>query len=224
MKSYKCAQCGLVNYSTNPTCRRCGFGGATETAAEVEVESAAQTAPSRRIIKGAAQIFAVVCGLLLIAYFSLTLTSNPLTSEQRQIVNRAIDVLDQQSFSGDAFLLRRLVNFRATDNWWNRWVGHGQAYAATNFPFEVVTLYPDFFTRASDDVERAMILLHETYHLRGYGEPQAHRQVWLQKHKLGWTQERYGQTRVWKNVREFTAKFAPEMFRCGPDGHSDCME
>jgi len=170
------------------------------------------------------QVFAVVVSLLLIAYFSLTLTSDPLTSDQRQIVHRAIDVLEQQGFSGDAFLLRRLVNFRATDNWWNRWVGHGQAYAATNFPFEVVTLYPDFFNRAADDVERAMILLHETYHLRGYGEQQAHRQVWLQKHKLGWTQERYGKTRVWKNVREFTAKFAPELFRCGPDGQSDCME
>lgn len=193
-------------------------------ATEVSAESAAPPRPSRRLLKGVAQILAVVCGLLLVAYFSLTLTSDPLTSEQRQIVNRAIDVLDHQGFGGDAFLLRRLVNFRVTDNWWNRWVGHGQAYAATNFPFEVVTLYPDFFTRAADDVERAMILLHETYHLRGSGEPQAHRQVWLQKHKLGWTQEKYGQTRVWKNVREFTAQFAPEIFRCGQDGKSDCME
>jgi hypothetical protein len=221
MNSYRCAQCGLVNFSTNATCRRCGT--AFERVVEVIAESAPQITLSRRLTKGAIQVFAAVCGILLFAYLSLMMTSDPLTADQRQIVNRAIDILDQQGFGSDAFLLRRLVSFRSNDNWWNRWVGHGQAYAATNFPFEVVTLYPDFFHRAADDVERAMILLHETYHLRGYGEPQAHRQIWLHKHKLGWTQEKYGQTRVWKNVREFTARFAPELFRCGPNGQSDCM-
>src|SRR5205814_921675 len=97
-------QCGLVNYSNASTCRRCGtaIDGTVEVAVEVVAEDAAPPAPSRRLIKGAAQILAVVGGLLLIAHFSLTLTSNPLSSDQRQIVNRAIDVLDQQGFGGDA--------------------------------------------------------------------------------------------------------------------------
>jgi hypothetical protein len=221
MNSLRCGQCGLVNFATAPSCRRCGR--ALERATEA-AESAPPSTLRRRILKGAAQVAAIVCALLLLAYLSLAWTSDPLTAEQRQIVNRAIDVLARRGFERDAALLRRLVSFRATDNWWNRWVGHGRAYAATNFPFQVVTLYPDFFQHSADDVERAVILLHESYHLRGDGEPKAHRGVWLYKHKLGWTQEHYGRTRVWKNVREFTQQFAPELFRCGPDGKSDCME
>ncbi len=168
-------------------------------------------------------ICVVVTGLLLVAYLSLTLTSDSLSFEQRQIVSRAVRILDESGLTGDASLFRRLVTFRATDNWWNRWVGHAQAYAATNFPFEVVTLYPDFFTRTVDDVERAVILLHEAYHLRGHGEVTAHREVWLLKRHLGWTQEKYGKTRVWSNLNESTRKFAPELFQCGPDRRSNCV-
>ena len=70
---------------------------------------------------------------------------------------------------GEVFLLDRMTSFRATDHWWNEHVGHGQAYAATNFPFQIMTLYPAFFERSADDVERAIILLHEAQHLRGRG-------------------------------------------------------
>jgi len=52
-------------------------------------------------------------------------------------------------------LLRYYANYRATDNWWNRYQGHQQAYAATNSPLGVVTLYGPFFTVAADDTERA---------------------------------------------------------------------
>jgi hypothetical protein len=41
---------------------------------------------------------------------------------------------------------------------------------------------------------------------------------------LGWTQAKYGKTRVWKNLREATAMLAPYFFRCGPDGRSDCVQ
>jgi hypothetical protein len=50
--------------------------------------------------------------------------------------------------------VRTVVSYRRTDNWWNQYVGHHAAYAATNFPFGVVTLYPAFFRYAVDDTER----------------------------------------------------------------------
>jgi hypothetical protein len=48
--------------------------------------------------------------------------------------------------------------------------GHPTAYAATNFPFGVITIYPTFFKYPVDDIERATILLHESYHLFGDDE------------------------------------------------------
>lgn len=166
---------------------------------------------------------AVALFILFIAYLSLLTTSDPISLEQRQLVNRAIEMLERKGYTRDTFMLRHVVSFRSTDNWWNRWVGHGDAYAATNFPFEVVTLYPDFFTLPVDDTERAAILLHESYHLFGYRERAAFDGVWREKRKLGWNKETYGQTRVWKNVREFTGNYAPELFRCGLEHNIDCI-
>lgn len=162
--------------------------------------------------------------LLLAGYVSLLETSEPLNYEQRQIVQRAIAVLEERGFGRDAFFLRRLAKYRATDNWRNEYVGHNDAYAATNFPFEVVTLYPDFFTVTTDDTERAVVLLHEARHLSGSGEEDAFASVWRDKQRLGWTAEFYSQSRVWRNVREFTARYAPQLFRCGADGQSDCIQ
>ncbi len=167
---------------------------------------------------------ALVLTILLILYLSLLATSDAINSEQRLMVNRAIDVIEQKGFGQEAFVLRHLTSFRATDNWWNRWVGHDDAYAATNFPFEVVTLYPDFFNIPKDDVERAAILLHETYHLYGRGEETAFKGVWRTKQRLGWTRAVYGESRVWKNVSESTTNFAPQFFQCGEDKRSDCFE
>jgi hypothetical protein len=103
----------------------------------------------------------------------MLLTSSELDFDRRQTVSQAIAVLEQQGFSRQTFVLRHLVKYRVTDNWWNRSIGHHDAYAATNFPFEVVTLYPGFFDTAVDDTERAAILLHESYHLFGSGEAAA---------------------------------------------------
>jgi hypothetical protein len=221
MSAQRCLRCGLINFANATACRRCRITLGNTGQAE---ESADRSVSSNRLVKGLIRVFAVVCLLLLIAYASLILTSDRISIDQKLIVSRAIDLLDEKGFTREAFILRHLVSYRATDNWWNRWIGHGDAYAATNFPFEVVTLYPHFFTRSVDDVERAAILLHEVYHLRGYGESKAHEGVWRDKQKLGWTKEQYGQTRVWKNVREFTQKFAPHLFQCGLDGRSDCLE
>jgi hypothetical protein len=114
--------------------------------------------------------------------------------------------------------------FRTDDNWWNAYVGHADAYAATNFPFEVVTLYPEFFTQAVDDTERAAILLHEARHAAGAGEESACASVWRDRLRLGYTRERYGHTEVWRNIAENTRKYAPAHFTCGEDGRRDCVE
>ena len=120
-------------------------------------------------------------------------------------------------------MLRHFAHFRGTDNWWNRYMGHREAYAATNFPFEIVTLYPEFFDVSTDDNERAVILLHESYHLFGHGEAATLEGVWRNKSKLDWTAEKYEKTKVWKNTREATLSLVPELFRCGPDAQSDCV-
>jgi hypothetical protein len=64
--------------------------------------------------------------------------------------------------------------FRANDNWLNASVEKENAYAATNYPFEIVTIYPDFFRFTVDDTERAAILLHEAQHLKGKDEKESY--------------------------------------------------
>ena len=161
--------------------------------------------------------------ILFVGYMSLLLTSDELGFDQRQIVAKATAVLEQKGFAKQAFVLGHLVKYRKTDNWWNLYQGHRDAYAATNFPFEVVTLYPEFFDTAVDDTERASILLHESYHLFGSGEEAALEGAWREKQRLGWTADKYSRTKVWNNTRELTAISVPKLFQCGPDGHSDCL-
>jgi len=135
---------------------------------------------------------------------------------------RAIAVLEHAGFSREVVMLRHFANYRATDNWWNVYLGHQDAYAATNFPLGVMTLYPPFFRVAVDDTERAVILLHESQHLLGAGEDAALERVWRDKLRLGWTADAYEHTRVWRNTREWTAADVPALFRCGRDSASDC--
>ena len=123
--------------------------------------------------------------MLLGWWVSLLATSDPLDDEQRALVDDAIVLLDERGFSRQAFVLRHVTSFRSTDNWWNLYHDHYQAYAATNFPFEIVTLYPWFFELPADDVERAVVLLHEAYHLMGADEATALRQVWREKARSG---------------------------------------
>ncbi len=173
----------------------------------------------RRVLAG----LAMSVLLVFVWYLSLIETSKPASFDEKRAVDRAVDLLESKGFRRDAFLLRRLANFRTTDNWWNAYVGHADAYAATNFPFQIVTLYPEFFQYPKDDTERALILLHEARHLAGADETEAFRSVWRDKAKLGYTSEKYSSTRIWANVAEYTAKYAPELFRCGADGQSDCV-
>lgn len=227
MNRAKCATCSLINFDVDEICRRCG-------APLSEVNRADSAAPhhhapgddrARRTILGRVALVCALTGFILtVWYLSLVASSRPLTYDQKKTVSQAIDVLERQGFDRDVFVLRRLVSFRASDNWWNEYVGHADAYAATNFPFEVVTLYPDFFTRSVDDVERAAVLLHESYHLAGRGEKAAFAGVWRAKSQLGWTRKRYGHTRIWSTVAELTTNHAPKLFRCGYEGNEDCTE
>jgi hypothetical protein len=225
MTKNKCSKCGLVNVDTDETCRRCGSLLATidevQTQAESEVgEKVKKRGLARRLL----WIAGMTLAILLVLYVSLLITSDDLKPDDRAAVQKAIDVLDQKGFGSDVFVLRHLVSYRATDNWWNRYVGHRDAYAATNFPFEVVTLYPEFFELSTDDNERAAMLLHESYHLFGHGEEAALEGVWRDKQRLDWTAEKYGQTRVWNATRQLTISGVPKFFQCGADGHSDCFQ
>jgi hypothetical protein len=220
MDKNKCPRCGLVNVVGNETCCRCG------TAISVEQSSVdvAATPPRRGIGRRLIWIIGTTSILLFAFYLSLLLTSDDLRFEQREIVQRATDVLREKGFRKEAFVVSRLATYRSSDNWWNNYVGHRDAYAATNFPFEVLTLYPEFFLKSVDDEERAAILLHEAYHLLGSGEEAALEGVWRSKQALGWTGDKYGESRVWKNTRELTMTRVPKLFQCGADGKSDCVE
>ena len=228
MTSLKCIECGLVNFAAAGACKRCGaafFGGGGAAASGWdEATGEAGGRPRRGLLRKTLAGLVLSFFALVGCYVSLLETSEAANLDQRQLVRRSVDIVERGGFGREAFLLRRLASYRTTDHWWNRWLGHAEAYAATNFPFEVVTLYPEFFQYPTDDVERAVVLLHEARHLAGQGEEEAFASVWRDKARLGWTKERYGHTRVWRNVREFTARYVPEMFQCGADRRQDCTE
>jgi hypothetical protein len=240
----KCAGCGLVNFADASECKRCGAAlgvgngapaaprefdvraGSFETraASPEDSEEFEEVKPRRGLLTRVAWIVTVTCAVIVAWHGSLLLTSDAASMNQRLQVRGAVDVIERGGFSRETFLLRRLTCFRTTDNWWNNAVGHGEAYASTNFPFEIVTLYPEFFKYPTDDTERAVILLHEARHLAGAGEEEALKSVWRDKARLGWTREKYSETRVWKNVSDITHRYAPELFTCGNDGRQDCTE
>jgi hypothetical protein len=222
----KCANCGLVNAGSDELCRRCGSSLTDGDLVEQQPSPAALEEPGpkkRSLLKRLTWIVGATFIALLTCYFSLLISSDGLQPEQREQVQKAIAVLEQHGFNREAFILKHLTVFRGTDNWWNRYVGHHDAYAATNFPFEVVTLYPDFFSVPVDDTERAAVLLHESSHLTGSGEETALGSAWRNKRQLGWTVDRYKQTRVWDATEQLTKAQFPYMFKCGTDGQSDCF-
>jgi hypothetical protein len=168
-------------------------------------------------------VFLVVCIIAIgIFYSSLVFTAAPLTANERDNVESAVQLLERAGFFNEAYMLRDLATFRRDDNWLNALVPKENAFAATNYPFAVVTLYPDFFTYPADDVERAAILLHEAIHLKGYDEKGAYEFVWRNRKHLGWTEERYGNSVVWLNIRKQTRDYVPNLFVCDFNPFSDC--
>ena len=166
-------------------------------------------------------ITAVILGLV---HLSLVRTSAELQVEESEKVERAIRVLEFRGFIEEAALLRSFATFRGSDHWLNALVQPENAFAATNFPFGLITLYPDFFNRATDDTERAMILLHEARHLTGGSERDAFEHVWKNRHKLGWTMLSHGTTPTFISIEVMTRAEVPELFTCQELLWSDCTE
>jgi hypothetical protein len=222
MDKSKCSRCGLVNLATDKSCRRCGaaFVGAQLKRTDSDEPHIGRRGIGRRIL----WILGATAILLFAFYLSLLLTSNDLGFAEREVVTRAVQVLKQKGFRTEAFVVAHLTTYRSTDNWWNNYIGHRDAYAATNFPFEVLTLYPEFFKASVDDDERAAMLLHEAYHLLGSGEEAALKGVWRNRRLLGWTEDKYSQSKVWRNTRELTMARVPNLFQCGDDAKSDCTQ
>lgn len=144
--------------------------------------------------------------------------------EQRQSVRSSIAILREKGFADEVLLLDSFAVFRSNDNWLNASVNKENAYAATNFPFEIITLYPDFFTYPIDDTERAAILLHESRHLAGKDEHDAYDFVWKHRKQLGWTAENYRNSVVWLNIRRQTRDNVPLLFVCDLNEFGDCTQ
>ena len=223
MNRKKCFQCGLVNAEADEICRRCG-ASLNENAPGPASVTPLVSNKRQRVGRSIIWIFGITILILLLAYSSLMLSSAPLNQSQREVVEKAVAILSDAGFGRHVFALRNLASFRSSDNWWNNYIGHRDAYAATNFPFEVVTLYPEFFSNTSDDTERAAVLLHESNHLLGAGEERALEHVWRNKQRLGWIESAYGQSRVFINTKDLTQGIVPSLFTCGPTKKEDCTQ
>jgi hypothetical protein len=189
------------------------------------VDARAPETRSRTGILARATVCLCVCLAILFGfYLSLIASAKSLTIDEKYSVRRAVAVLRERGFEDQAFLLDNFTVFRSNDNWLNASVAKESAYAATNFPFEIMTLYPEFFTYPVDDVERAAVLLHESKHLAGKNEHDAYEFVWKNRKQLGWTRDAYKNSVVWQNVRKQTRDNVPEMFVCDINEFSDCTE
>ncbi len=211
----KCSECKLVNYPTAAVCARCGGHLDGPYGAERK-----RSTYLRRVVVFVMVFAAAVTGF----YFSLALSAKPLDLDQRRSINAAIDLLESKGFTREVFLLRRLAAYRSEDNWLNASVEKENAFAATNFPFEIVTIYPDFFRYPADDVERAAILLHEAKHLEGADEKTAYEFVWRSREKLGWTTAGYRHSEILTQVRNQTREAVPGLFVCDINPFGDCTE
>ena len=212
----KCSNCRLVNYPDAILCARCD----TDLAAPVVVKGKRST----RFLVRAAVCLCVCLAALFGFYLSLIASAKSLTLDEKQAVRAAIQILKDKGFSREAMMLENFTVYRSNDNWLNASVEKENAYAATNFPFEIMTLYPEFFTIPVDDSERAAILLHEARHLQGKDEEDAYRFVWKNRQKFGWTQDAYNDAHIWKGVRKQTREYAPDLFVCEQNEFSDCTE
>jgi hypothetical protein len=215
----RCSRCDLINYAIARLCVRCGG-----ILGESENISSNRGFHKSVIAKRASVCLAVLLATLLGFYTSLVLSADKLGAEQAVQVEAAIRLLEQKGFHDEAFLLRHLAVFRGNDNWLNASVEKENAYAATNFPFEIVTVYPDFFQYTVDDIERAAILLHESKHLQGRDEKDAYEFVWKNRGRLGWTLENYSRSMIWRETRKLTKEHSPSLFVCDFNDYGDCTE
>jgi hypothetical protein len=180
--------------------------------------------PKRRILRRIA-VFLFAAGFAVVGfYLSLVLSAERLSLDESRALNKAIAVLDEKGFHEETFLLKYFAVYRSTDHWLNVSVEKENAYAATNFPLEIMTLYDDFFRYPMDEVERAAILLHEAKHLEGADEKEAYEFVWNNRARLGWSREKYRDSVIWQHVRTQTREYVPNLFVCNFNEFNDCTE
>lgn len=217
-----CPNCKLINYPFSVECVRCQFD--LIEVATVPIVWTKESSRRIHVLRRAAVCLVVSAATLLGFYFSMIFTSSSLRYEEKQQVQNAVRILAEKGFDREVFLLNNLTSFRANDNWLNASTKFENAYAATNFPFEIMTVYPDFFIYPADDTERAAILLHEAQHLKGSDEKEAYEFVWRNRKKLGWVKQTHGKSAVWRNIRRQTQEFAPNLFVCDWNEAADCTE
>ncbi len=215
----KCLNCRLINFPGAEFCARC-----KHFLVEEETTTVSSGFMQSKILKRILVLIFVCIFTLLGFYLSLIFSATKLTYSERKTVEPAIALIKQKGFSDEAFLLEYVTAFRSNDNWLNASVEKENAYAATNFPFEIMTLYPDFFTVPLNHTEHAAILLHEAKHLQGADEKEAYEYVWKHRKQLGWTKDFYANSLIWQNVRKQTKEYAPHLFVCDANQYGDCTE
>lgn len=223
----KCPNCRLVNFATATECVRCRENlreVSSFLTPERSVRRESRPSLAAVILRRSAVCVFAVCFTIFGFYLSLIGSAERLHVVQKQEIMRSVDILDRAGFRTEVTLLRHFTAYRATDNWLNASVEKENAYAATNFPFEIMTIYEEFFTVPLDETERAAILLHEAQHLKGADEPEAYAFVWKNKARIGWTKAKYANSVVWRNVRKQTREVAPELFVCEDREFADCTE
>lgn len=149
--------------------------------------------------------------------------SKPLTVGQRKEVSSAINYIRAKGFGLEAFALSGAniklsfaFNIRPKDIY-----PPFEDDYATTFPIiNKVVLLGRFFQSlgqeggfTNSDVERAAILLHESYHLLGGGEHSAYRQIWQNREQLGFTEALFGETDAYKAAEQGARTYAPELFK-----------
>lgn len=215
----KCPNCRLVNFEADQNCRRCRHPLLESAAGEGK-----RSFFRSKLVLRAGGLLAAVFIALFGFYLTLIVSAKRLDYNQKRMIENAVLILEDRGFGSETFLLRFVTAYRAEDNWLNASIEKENAYAATNFPFEIMTIYPDFFQYPQDETERAAILLHEAQHLKGGDEKQAYEYVWKNRQKLGWTKEKYAGSVIWHNVRNQTREVAPELFTCPAKEFNDCTE
>lgn len=219
-----CPDCKLVNFAAAAECARCRRDLLEVSTFDIHERTPRKPSFAIVVVRRAAVCVFMIAFTLFGFYLSLIGSAEQLHVNEKASIKRSIEIIDDGGFRSETFLLRYLTAYRATDNWLNASVEKENAYAAANFPFEILTIYPDCFNLTRDEVERAAILLHEAQHLKGADEKEAYAFVWKNRKRIGWTSDKYSGSVVWRNIRKQTREIAPELFVCPENDFSDCTE